>query len=48
MGQHCPKLSPSLTLHVAQRQEKIDVLVRDRLFGHLVVGSAQECADVVP
>ena len=42
------KRAPSLPFHVAQRKQKIDVLVRDRLFGHLVVGSAQECANVVP
>jgi|1185.fasta_scaffold488851_1 hypothetical protein len=43
-----PKLAPSLPFHVAQGKEKIDVLVRDRLSGYLLVGSAQEGADVVP
>jgi hypothetical protein len=32
---------------MAQRQKQIDVLVRDGLFGHLLVCSAQERANVV-
>src|SRR3954468_2324234 len=42
-----PKLAPSLPFHLAQRKQKIDVLVRDRLLGHRVVSSAQECANAV-